>query len=138
MIDIIQKLIIECCGGCAVDDVEAQVVTPVLDMMSVGITNLGQENGRMFDYGSTKSDSKEGRMSRAKLFRMGKMAQSLHDRMQDNDDLPEWVQDKITTAEDRLKAAYDYLDYKIHRMKTDGHVVTEATIRREARKILRG
>ena len=74
------------------------------------------DTGRMFDYGNTKSDSHEGRMTRAKLFRMGKMAQSFHDRLEDGDDLPQWVNDKITTAEDRLRAAYDYIEYKIHRM----------------------
>ena len=76
-----------------------------------------EESGRMFDYGHIKSDSREGRMTRAKLFRLAQMAQRLHDIMLDEDDLPEWVQDKVTTAEDRLQAAHDYITYKIHRMK---------------------
>jgi hypothetical protein len=74
-------------------------------------------DGRMFDYGSDKSDSHEGRMTKAKLFRLAQMAQSLHDRMEDGDDLPEWVQDKITTSEDRISSAHDYIDYKIRRTK---------------------
>ena len=75
------------------------------------------EEGRMLDYGGTKSDSHEGRMTKAKLFRLAQMAQSLHDRMQDGDDLPEWVQDKITTSEDRISSAHDYIDYKLRRAK---------------------
>ena len=75
------------------------------------------ESGRMMDYGHDKSDSHEGRMTKAKLFRMAQMAQRLHDKLVDADDLPEWVQDKITTAEDRLKSAHDYITYKIHRME---------------------
>ena len=75
------------------------------------------EDGRMMDYGSEKSDSHEGRMTKAKLFRLGQMAQSLHDRMEDGDDLPEWVQDKITTAEDRIQSAHDYIVYKLHRLE---------------------
>lgn len=71
------------------------------------------EDGRMFDYGDNKSDSHEGRMTKAKLSRIASMAQSLHDRLEDGDDLPEWVQDKITTSEDRISSAFDYIDYKI-------------------------
>ena len=35
------------------------------------------------------------------------------------DDLPGWVQDKVTTAEDRLQSAHDYMLYKIWRMEND-------------------
>ena len=90
----------------------------------------------MLDYGHTKSDSHEGRMTRAKLYRMGKMAQSFHDRLDDGDDLPEWVQDKVTTAEDRLRSAYEYIDYKLHRMKSDGKMVNESIIRNMIRNYL--
>jgi hypothetical protein len=94
------------------------------------------QKGRMFDYGSSKSDSHEGRMTRAKLFRMAQMSQSLEAQLQDGDDLPGWVQDKVTTAEDRLRSAYDYMDYKIRRMKQSGEKLTESKIRREIRKYL--
>jgi len=96
------------------------------------------DDGRMMDYGHTKSDSHEGRMTRAKLHRMGKMAQSFHDRLEDGDDLPEWVQDKVTTAEDRLRSAYEYIDYKLHRMKQEGTMCSEATVRKLVRNYLRG
>jgi len=77
------------------------------------------EDGRMMDYGHVKSDSHEGRMTKAKLFRMAQMAQRLHDKLVDGDDLPGWVQDKVTTAEDRLQSAHDYMLYKIWRMEND-------------------
>jgi hypothetical protein len=85
--------------------------------MNIAPIEHTSEDGRMFDYGSVKSDSHEGRMTKAKLFRLAQMAQSLHDRMEDGDDLPEWVQDKITTSEDRISSAHDYIDYKIRRTK---------------------
>jgi len=94
------------------------------------------DDGRMFDYGHSKSDSHEGRMTKAKLFRMAQMAQSLEHQLQDGDDLPGWVQDKVTTAEDRLSSAYDYMDYKIRRMKQQGERLSESRIRREVRKYL--
>jgi len=134
----IRELVLEQCEACNIgmpcDDndpaiaieIEEEVVEPVLDMITnafQGSDSYPEEHvdsaGRMFDYGHQKSDSHEGRMSKAKLFRMGKMAQSLHDRLEDGDDLPGWVQDKITTAEDRLESAYDYMDYKIHRMEKE-------------------
>tara|TARA_A100001015_G_C15038132_1_gene737655 strand:- start:58 stop:1014 length:957 start_codon:yes stop_codon:yes gene_type:complete len=82
------------------------------------------DEGRMMDYGHTKSDSHEGRMTKAKLFRLAQMAQRLHDKMIDDDDLPEWVQDKVTTAEDRLKSAHDYISYKIHRL-AENRIISE-------------
>ena len=120
-------------------DVEEDIVEPILDMIvAPSYPDVHtHDNGRMFDYGHTKSDSHEGRMTKAKLFRMGKMAQSFHDRLEDGDDLPEWVQDKVTTAEDRLRSAFEYIDYKLHRMKVDGKIVTESTVRKLVRNHLR-
>ncbi len=136
---LLRKLIIETACGCQVTDVEEDIVEPIMDMIVAPLEypdTHTQTNGRMFDYGHTKSDSHEGRMTKAKLYRMGKMAQSLGDRLEDGDDLPEWVQDKVTTAEDRLRAAYEYIDYKLHRMKIDGKACNETTIRALTRNYL--
>ena len=126
----IRALVLEVCDGCEEEmmgpvpmedeEVEQQVVEPVLDMIlapaPIDIEPHMEDEGRMFDYGHTKSDSWEGKMTKAKLHRMSQMAQSLHDRMEDQDDLPEWLNNHVTTAEDRLRSAYDYMDYKLHRM----------------------
>ena len=136
---LLRKLIYEHSCACQINDVEEDIVEPILDMIvAPAFPDVHtQEDGRMFDYGHTKSDSHEGRVTKAKLLRMGKMAQSFHDRLEDGDDLPEWVQDKVTTAEDRLRSAYDYIDYKLHRMKVDGKIVTETTVRKLVRNHLR-
>ena len=135
---LLRKLIIETACGCAVNDVEEDIVEPVYDMIVGSYPQAHtKEDGRMFDYGHTKSDSHEGRMTRAKLFRMGKMAQSFHDRLEDGDDLPEWVQDKVTTAEDRLRSAYEYIEYKLHRMERQGTMCNETTVRKLVRNYLR-
>ena len=135
---LIRKLIVETACGCAVTDVEEQIVDPIIDMIvAPSYPDVHTDNdGRMFDYGHTKSDAHEGRMTRAKLFRMGKMAQSMHDKLEDGDDLPEWVQDKVTTAEDRLRSAYEYIDYKLHRMKIDGKMCNETLLRSMTRNYL--
>ena len=139
----IRKLILEHSCTCEMMDdplfdAEIDIIEPVLDMIvSPAFPDVHtQEDGRMFDYGHTKSDSHEGRMTRAKLFRMGKMAQSFHDRLEDGDDLPQWVNDKVTTAEDRLRSAYEYIDYKIHRLEKSGCGCNETTVRRLVRKHL--
>ena len=129
---LLRQLIIETACGCHVTDVEDDIVEPVVDMI-VAADNYPNahtgDSGRMFDYGHTKSDSHEGRMTKAKLFRLGKMAQSFHDRLQDDDDLPQWVNDKVTTAEDRLRSAYEYIDYKLHRLQNEGKMCNETIIR---------
>ena len=136
---LLRNLIYEHACTCAIEDVEEDIVEPIMDMIvAPSYPDVHtQKDGRMFDYGHTKSDSHEGRMTRAKLFRMGKMAQSMHDKLEDGDDLPEWVQDKVTTAEDRLRAAYEYIDYKLHRMKLDGKMCNETIVRKLTRNYLR-
>jgi len=136
---LIRKIILETACGCAINDVEEDIVEPIMDMIvAPSYPDVHtQDDGRMFDYGHTKSDSHEGRMTKAKLFRMGKMSQSFHDRLEDGDDLPGWVQDKVTTAEDRLRSAFEYMDYKLHRMKLDGEACNETIIRSMTRNYLR-
>ena len=134
----IRKIILEVCHDCPLRDMETMVVEPVYDMIVGSFPEKhNDDDGRMFDYGHTKSDSHEGRMTRAKLYRMGKMAQSFHDRLEDGDDLPQWVNDKVTTAEDRLRSAFEYMDYKLHRNKLQGKMCSESTIRSMARNYLR-
>ena len=126
-------------------DIMPDAVDPILDTIEDVFLDDGldmypydhtDDDGRMFDYGHTKSDSHEGRMTRAKLYRMGKMAQSFHDRLDDGDDLPQWVNDKVTTAEDRLRSAYEYIDYKIHRLEKSGCACHEGHVRKFAREFL--
>ena len=133
----IQSLILETC--CELEN-EHEVVDSIMGILTMPNSYPSahtEDAGRMFDYGHTKSDSHEGRMTKAKLFRMGRMAQSFHDRLEDGDDLPQWVHDKVTTAEDRLRSAYDYIDYKLHRLKQDGANLTEGQVRRIVRGSLK-
>ena len=128
---LLRDLIYETACACAIQDVEEDIVEPILDMIAAPVYPdvHTHHDGRMFDYGHTKSDSHEGRMTKAKLYRMGKMAQSFHDRLEDGDDLPQWVNDKVTTAEDRLRSAYEYMDYKLHRHKLENKSCNESVVR---------
>ena len=62
----------------------------------------------------------EGRMSKSQLDKMARYSQSLHDKLLDDDDLPEWVQSKIAVASANISKVYHYLDYKMKRMEQEG------------------
>lgn len=51
----------------------------------------------------------EGDMAKTQLKTMIDAAQELHSMMGDNDNLPEWVQNKITKATDYIDSVRDYM-----------------------------
>jgi len=73
------------------------------------------DQGRMLDYGGSKSHSGEGKKVRQGLYHIMKDSLELYDMLEDGDDLPEWVESKIATARDRISSAVDYMDYRINR-----------------------
>ena len=77
---------------------------------------LGPEQPRNLGYGEG-----EGRMSKSQLDKLARYSQSLHDKLLDDDDLPEWVQSKIAVASSNISKVYHYLDYKMKRMEQGGN-----------------
>ena len=73
--------------------------------------------GRNLSYGHTKSTDREGRSTKKQLYFLAKSAQSLHDILHDDDDLPEWVQSKVSRAADKIQSAHQYIEYKLNRHK---------------------
>ena len=59
----------------------------------------------------------EGSMARSQLRRAAKYSQQLGEMIRMDDDLPEWVEAKITKASDYLGSVYHYLDYEINGKK---------------------
>ena len=51
----------------------------------------------------------EGEMAMSQLKGIIQHAQELHDMLEPNTDLPEWVQSKITLAYDYMQTAADYM-----------------------------
>ena len=64
----------------------------------------------------------EGDMARGQLQSIINNAQRVHDMLEDNDNLPEWVQSKITLAEDYISTVSNYMmseiDEETHQAKT--------------------
>ena len=54
----------------------------------------------------------EGEMTKGQLRTLLDAAQELHDMVTDDENLPEWVQSKITKAADYVDSARDYIKSK--------------------------
>ena len=54
----------------------------------------------------------EGSMAKTQLRTMIDAAQELHDSLEDDENMPEWVQSKITKATDYIDTARDYMTSK--------------------------
>jgi hypothetical protein len=77
------------------------------------------DDEREYDY--------EGEMAKTQLRSIMRHAEHLHGMLEDADNLPEWVQSKITKAEDYLSGAHDYMMSKMNE-QTD---ITELSTRKE-------
>jgi hypothetical protein len=80
----------------------------------------------------------EGDMARGQLQSIVNNAQRVHDMLEDNDNLPEWVQSKITLAEDYISTVANYMMSEV-----DEEVVVEgkglwANIRAKRERIKNG
>ena len=69
------------------------------------------EKGRDLDYPGYG----EGRMTRSQLFHIAEYAAELHEMLKDHDDLPEWVQSKVSVMANNIGKIKHYLEYKLMR-----------------------
>ena len=77
----------------------------------------------------------EGNMARGQLQSIINNAQRVHDMLKDNDNLPEWVQSKITLAEDYISTVSNYLmsevDESVEEIDEEKHSVLFKTNKSE-------
>jgi len=64
-----------------------------------------------------------GAMVKQQLARMAMDAQKFYALLDDNDEIPSWVQMQVNVAQDRLGTAADYLDYKAGGAGRSGRVI---------------
>jgi hypothetical protein len=85
---------------------------PMLDILGYGGDEDGapptvkRGGGMSFEDSNVREESS---MIKNNLYNIASNAQDLHDALEDEDDLPEWVQEKIAVAEAMIDAVYDYL-----------------------------
>ena len=72
-----------------------------------------EQQGRMMDYGKSKSDSGEGRMMKQFLKTIAVDAYEFQKMLDDQDDLPEWCHYKIAQAQEMIQSIHNYLKYEI-------------------------
>ena len=53
----------------------------------------------------------EGYMTKSQLFKIGEYALKLHDMIQDGENLPEWMQSKVSQMEKDVGSVYHALNY---------------------------
>jgi hypothetical protein len=69
--------------------------------------------GTLEDEPQAMGDGGRARMAKQQLQQLASSAQSLHDKLNDDDEIPEWTQSKIAVAEDNIDAVSDHLGYKM-------------------------
>jgi hypothetical protein len=80
-----------------------------MDVPAFELAPKPEPEGRVMGHGG------RARMVRSALYKIAARSQSLHDRLQDEDELPEWVQAKVAAMLDDMHEIDDHLDYKLHR-----------------------
>ena len=73
--------------------------------------------GRQLDYKRKGRLAYEGKTSRKELKRIKKYSHELDQMLRNHDDLPEWVESKITLANDYIAKVKHYLEGDIYRQQ---------------------
>lgn len=112
---VLREMILRECG-CMAREAELpghiSAALPMLDILGYGHMDgaapYKDEHGHMTFEDSDEHE--ESSMIKGNLYNMAQQAQELHDALEDGDDLPEWVQEKIAVASEMIDVIYDYLN----------------------------
>lgn len=86
-----------------------------IDQMSQGHDQMTGMQGRSFH---DNGPAEETGMIKSNLFTTGQKAHELHDMINDYDDLPEWVQEKIAVIDSMIGTVHDYLKYEYRKFNS--------------------
>ena len=104
-------------------DAFVKAATNIKKAVPVGASSY-QENLKLTnDMGKDDYVDDEGRYAKSQLYKMAKYAVKLHQKLDDMEQLPAWLQSKITKASDYMSMVYHYLDYEMARR--DGNLMQE-------------
>ena len=70
-----------------------------------------------------KKHDREGRMTKGNLYHMAKYATKVYDMIDDDDDLPEWLQNKVARAVEKMSSVYHYMDNHVNQPDSIVHLV---------------
>ena len=84
--------------------------------IDVNLTDMKEENLKLTnDIGKDDYVDDEGRMAKSQMYKMAKYIVKLTNMLDDMDQLPSWVQSKITKASSMISGVFHYLDYELAR-----------------------
>jgi len=83
-----------------------------------------KENSNEYEHESGEYDQ-EGSMAKSQLKNIINHTQELHDSLEDQDNLPEWVQSKLAVADDYLTTISDYMKTEVQRKEEEGQIKEE-------------
>ena len=90
----------------AKDAIKHSNIKSVVPMEELDLTN---------DIGKDDYVDDEGRYAKSQLYKMAKYSVKLHQKLDDMEQLPAWLQAKLTKASDYVSMVYHYLDYEMAR-----------------------
>jgi len=108
--------------------------------INVKLTDMKEENLELTnDIGKDDYVDDEGRMAKSQMYKMAKYIMKLNSMLDDMDQLPSWVQSKITKASSMISAVFHYLDYEFARknanlMENMNKHISKATLMEGAMK----
>jgi len=86
-----------------------QLRSIIAEVIAVDFPDSPEDSGEVYGHGGTARHPKQ------QPFNVATLSQSLHDRLLDDDELPEWVQSNLAVIEAKLLDVAAHLEYKIHR-----------------------
>jgi hypothetical protein len=82
---------------------EREMLLEMHDEIPMGYDETVQGQDQELDY--------EGYMTKSQLFKIGEYALKLHDMIKDGENLPEWMQSKVSQMEKDVGSVYHALNY---------------------------
>ena len=84
------------------------------------LSQLAKEETEMNEAKDVREYDYEGDMAKTQLKTIIRNAQKIHDMIEDNENMPEWVQGKITLAKDYIVVAANYLESEMSEQTDQG------------------
>ena len=106
-VKIVKEEMNEMCGD------ESHMMEPAMPMIGIGVEDEPCGCPDM----DHNHDNHEGSMARSQLMHMKGYAEELTQMISDQDDLPEWVESKITLANDYIAKVKHYLEGELNRQQ---------------------
>jgi hypothetical protein len=101
-----------------------QIIKEEMHTMNAGTMSEYENLSQGYDdtvQGQDQELDYEGYMTKSQLFKIGEYALKLHDMIEDGENLPEWMQSKVSQMDQMIGSVYHALNYDKTRGVSDEH-----------------